>query len=78
LDEGPQAWDKPFVSARAGRAFSSEADLIVAAIQHVRDGKSEDTSPAIAEWYKYLGQVEGYEAMSAPSKSNTDTTCRGR
>lgn len=55
-----KAWDKPFVSARAGSAFASEADLIVAAIQHVRDGKSEDTSPAIAEWHKYLRQVEGY------------------
>ncbi|MBB2157693.1 hypothetical protein HLH33_15470 [Gluconacetobacter diazotrophicus] len=55
-----KAWDKPFVSARAGGAFASEADLIVAAIQHVRDGKSEDTSPAIAEWHRYLRQVEGY------------------
>jgi hypothetical protein len=55
-----KAWDKPFVSARAGDAFASEADLIVAAIQHVRDGKSEETSPAIAEWHKYLRQVEGY------------------
>ncbi|NHN86241.1 hypothetical protein GOB93_16575 [Acetobacter musti] len=55
-----KAWDKPFVSARAGGAFASEADLIVATIQHVRDGKSEDTSPAIAEWHRYLRQVEGY------------------
>lgn len=55
-----KAWDKPFVSARAGGAFATEAELIVAAIQHVRDGKSEDTSPAIAEWHKYLRQVEGY------------------
>ena len=55
-----KAWDKPFVSARAGGNFTSEADLIVAAIQHVRDGKSEETSPAIAEWHKYLRQVEGY------------------
>ena len=55
-----KAWDKPFVSAREGRAFASEADLIVAAIQHVRDGKPEETSPAIAEWHKYLRQVGGY------------------
>lgn len=55
-----KAWDKPFVSARVGGEFAAEADLIVAAIQHVRDGKSEDTSPAIAEWHKYLRQVEGY------------------
>jgi hypothetical protein len=55
-----KAWDKPFVSARASGAFASEADLIVAAIHHVRDRKSEDTSPAIAEWHKYLRQVEGY------------------
>lgn len=55
-----KAWDKPFVSARAGGTFATEAELIVAAIQHIRDGKSEDTSPAIAEWHKYLRQVEGY------------------
>jgi hypothetical protein len=55
-----KAWDKPFVSARAGGGFAGEADLIVAAIHHVRNGKSEDTSPAISEWHKYLRQVEGY------------------
>lgn len=55
-----KAWDKPFVSARAGLTFASESDLIVSAIQHLRDGKSEATSPAIAEWHKYLAQVEGY------------------
>lgn len=55
-----KAWDKPFVSARAGGAYVSETDLIVAAVQHVRDGKSEETSPAIAEWHKYLQQVGGY------------------
>ncbi len=55
-----KAWDKPFVSARAGCVFPSEADLIVAAVQHVRGGKSEASSPAIAEWHKYLSQVESY------------------
>ncbi len=55
-----KAWDKPFVSARAGGAYANEADLIVAAVEHVRDGKSEETSPAIAEWHKYLRQVDGY------------------
>ncbi len=55
-----KAWNKPFISARAARAFASEADLIVAAIQHLRDGRSEETSPAIAEWHRYLHQLEGY------------------
>lgn len=55
-----KAWDKPFVSARSGCKFSSEAELVAAAIQHVRDKKSEDTSPTTTEWHKYLHQVEGY------------------
>lgn len=55
-----KAWDKPFVSARTGGAFAREADLIIAAIKHERDGKSDATSPVIAEWHKYLRQVDGY------------------
>lgn len=55
-----KAWDKPAISARGDGQYDSEAALIVAAIQHIRGGKTEDTSPIIGEWDKYLRQVSGY------------------
>ncbi|RUT96494.1 hypothetical protein EOD23_30445 [Mesorhizobium sp. USDA-HM6] len=55
-----KAWDKPTISARGSGQYASEAGLVVAAIQHIRDGKAEDTSPIIAEWDSYLRQVCGY------------------
>jgi hypothetical protein len=55
-----KTWDKPPISARGGRQYASEAELVVAAIQHIRDGKAENTSPIIAEWDSNLRQVHGY------------------
>ncbi|QEI05669.1 ATP-binding protein [Pigmentiphaga aceris] len=55
-----KAWDKPAISARGDGQYASEAALLVVAIQHIRDGKSADTSPVIAEWDSYLRQVSGY------------------
>ncbi len=55
-----KAWDKPAISARGNGQYSSESELVVAAIRHIRDGKVEDTSPIIAEWHGYLLQVRGY------------------
>lgn len=55
-----KAWDKPAIAARGDGQHASEAALLVAAIQHIRDGKTEDTSPIIAEWDRYLRQVRGY------------------
>lgn len=55
-----KAWDKPSVSARAAGSHDSKEVLLAKAIQHIRDGKVEDTSPVIAEWDKYLRQVYGY------------------
>lgn len=55
-----KAWDKPAISARGDGQHASEATLLVAAIQHIRNGKPEGTSPIIAEWDGYLRQVRGY------------------
>ena len=55
-----KAWDKPAISPRGDGTYTNEAALIVAAIQHIRDGKSADTSPIIGEWDAYLRQVHGY------------------
>ena len=54
-----KAWEKPAISARGDGQHTSEATLLVAAIQHICDGKGEDTSPIIAEWDGYLRQVRG-------------------
>lgn len=54
-----KAWDKPAISAR-GDAQYADAELVVAAIQHIRDGKSQETSPVISEWDSYLRQIRGY------------------
>lgn len=55
-----KAWDKPAISARGDVQYASDAELVVAAIRHIRDGKSEETSPVISEWHSYLRQVHGY------------------
>lgn len=55
-----KAWEKPAIAARGGGQFGSEAELVVAAIQHIRDGKPTDTSPISPEWNAYLRQVHGY------------------
>ena len=55
-----KAWDKPAISARGDGLHASEATLLVAAIQHIQDGKTKNTSPIIAEWDDYLRQVSGY------------------
>ncbi|MBD9609545.1 hypothetical protein [Pseudomonas sp. PDM08] len=55
-----KAWDKPAISPRGDGKHASEGALVVAAIQHIRDGKSADTSPIIGEWDAYLRQVRGY------------------
>ena len=55
-----KAWDKPSIAVRGNGQYASEAGLVAAAIQHICDGKKEDTSPIIAEWDGYLRQVCGY------------------
>lgn len=55
-----KAWEKPAISARGDGQYASEATLLVAAIQHIREGKAKDTSPIIGEWDDYLRQVRGY------------------
>jgi hypothetical protein len=55
-----KAWDKPAISPRGDGPYASEATLLVAAIQHIREGKTKDMSPIIGEWDDYLRQVCGY------------------
>ncbi|WP_122588519.1 hypothetical protein [Pseudomonas viridiflava] len=55
-----KAWDKPKVSPRGDGSYTSEAALIVAAIQHIRNGKAAKASPINGEWDAYLRQVHGY------------------
>lgn len=55
-----KAWNKPPISARGEGKHATEATLLIAAIQHIRDGKAKDVSPIIAEWDDYLRQVCGY------------------
>jgi len=55
-----KAWDKPTISARVDGQYASEAELVAAAVRHIRDGKGEETSPIISEWDSYLRQVHGY------------------
>jgi len=55
-----KAWNKPAVSPRGDGLYTSEAALVVAAIQHIREGKPAETSPIIGEWDAYLRQVRGY------------------
>ncbi|WP_322414441.1 hypothetical protein [Mesorhizobium huakuii] len=69
-----KAWDKPAISARGSGQYVSEAGLVVAAIEHICDGKVEDTSPIIAEWDSCLRQVA---AMCRHSRSNTAMACQG-
>lgn len=55
-----KAWDKPAISALGDGQHASEAALVVAAIRHIRGGKSGEKSPIISEWDGYLRQVGGY------------------
>lgn len=55
-----KAWDKPAISARGEGQYADQATLLVAAIQHIRQGKAKDISPIIGEWDDYLRQVCGY------------------
>lgn len=55
-----KAWNNPPISARRKSQKNSPAELIVAAIQHIRTGTADEASPVIAEWDDYLRQVHGY------------------
>ncbi|MGY3022988.1 hypothetical protein ACVWXR_000823 [Pseudomonas lurida] len=55
-----KSWDKPAISARGEGQYVNEAALLVAAIEHIREGKTKDMSPIIGDWDDYLRQVGGY------------------
>ena len=53
-------WGKPFITARSVDGVDHEAELIIAAIEHIKAGKSRDTSPVSLAWYDYIYQIHGY------------------
>ena len=56
-----KAWDTPFIAPRSGARFGgSKRDLLLAAIQHVRNDGTKEQSPAIGTWHDSLKQVGGY------------------
>ncbi len=55
-----KAWDKPLVTRRDKTSGASSADLIVAAIKHLRAGGAKAKSPVAGDWHDYLDQVSGY------------------
>ena len=55
-----KSWDKPFVTGRQKARRAPGADLIVAAIKHLRAGGTKATSPVAGDWHDYLDQVLGY------------------
>lgn len=55
-----KSWDKPLVTGRDKARGVPSADLIVAAIKHLRAGGGKATSPVAGDWHDYLDQVSGY------------------
>jgi hypothetical protein len=55
-----KSWDKPFVTGRDKACGLPGADLIVAAIKHLRAGGTKAKSPVAGDWHDYLDQVSGY------------------
>lgn len=56
-----KTWETPFIAHRPGVQFEgSKRDLLLAAIEHVRNGGAKAQSPAIGSWHDSLKQVGGY------------------
>ena len=55
-----KSWDKPFITGRDKSRGVPSADLLVAAIQHLRVGGTKAKSPVAGDWHDYLNQVSGY------------------
>ena len=56
-----KAWETPFITPRSGARFErSERDLLLAAIQHIRNNGTREQSPAIGIWHDSLKQVGRY------------------
>jgi hypothetical protein len=57
-----KAWDTSFVSGVGAKRSWGEKDLIVAAIEHIRNGGGKKSAPVVGGWHDYLDQVAGYVA----------------
>lgn len=69
-----KAWGKPFVTARKPDDRRINEELIAAAVCHVLDGNTEDSSPVINLWHEYIKQIIGY--VQTMKENNThDTPC---
>lgn len=55
-----KAWDKPIVTGKDASVGQERPKLIVAAIEHLRNGGSKETAPVAGDWHDYLDQVGGY------------------
>ncbi len=59
-----KAWDKPFISGKGENQEKNPNELVIKAIQHIRDGKSRETAPVVGDWYDYLSQLTNYVKTS--------------
>ncbi|TWB12179.1 hypothetical protein FBZ99_107229 [Rhizobium sp. ERR 1071] len=56
-----KGWDKPFISPSDSiRTREQPGDLIIRAIEHVKNGGEKESSPVIGAWHDYLSQVLKY------------------
>lgn len=69
-----KAWGKPFVTARKPDDRRINEELIAAAVCHVLDGNTEDSSPVINLWHDYIKQIIGY-VQTMKEKNTHDTPC---
>lgn len=69
-----KAWDVPFVSARNPEDRAKDEDLIVMAIRHILNDKSENESPVSKQWHGFLKQVMDY-VRTMKTINEHDTPC---
>ncbi|RNJ42407.1 hypothetical protein B5V01_08075 [Mesorhizobium erdmanii] len=55
-----KAWDKPIITGKGDWVGKTKAELIVAAIKHLKAGGSRGEAPVAGEWHDYLEQLAGY------------------
>lgn len=69
-----KAWGKPFVTARKPDDRRINEDLIAAAVCHVLDGNTENSSPVVNLWHDYLKQIIDY-VRTMKNRNEHDTPC---
>lgn len=59
-----KAWEKPIISGRGEWVSFDRDELVIAAIRHLHNGGTDENSPIIGEWHKYLSQLSDYVRTS--------------